>query len=340
MPGVAQPGIVGARESLSDLIFTYDEGNHPVFRMLKKGDPIRNEVHQHQADKRASANKRGFKDNTPSAAAASMTQDRKLIESLPHWFRQPISTGHKAEKINDVAGIGKGKLYANELKKGMDAVKDAVEQVLCDDTDCRDEGVNGSETRGLGSWISTTAQSNRPVAEAYRSQTGMLHTGTAAEFTEDILRGIAATQFSLRNTRGRLMFVAGINLKTHMSDWARYMPDKTGYLQTRNLNMDQKAKVLSTVVDIIEADGCTYEVHPSNHLARSRDAATNAAVPTAGLWRGYLLDPEAWYLAINQNFEHVPLPEDGGGKRGEIQAIVTLCGTPITSGKVVPSDKT
>lgn len=338
MPGVAQPGIVGARESLSDLIFTYDEGNHPFFRMVRKGDPIRNEVHQHQADKRASANKRGFKDNTPSPAAASMTKDRKLVESLPHWFRQPISTGKKAETINDVAGIGQGKLYATELKKGMDAVKDAVEQVLCDDTDCRDEGANGSETRGLGSWIQTAAQSNRPVPAAYRSVSGMLHTGTKAAFTEDVLRSIASTQYSLRNTRGRMMFLAGINLKQHMSDWGRYMPDKTGFLQTRNLNMDQKAKVLSMVIDIIEADGCTYEVHPSNHLARDRDADTNAAPASTGLWRGYLLDPDAWELKINQNFEHVPLPEDGGGKRGEIQAIVTLCGTPITSGKVAPSD--
>jgi hypothetical protein len=340
MPGVVQPGIVGARESLSDLIFTYDEGNHPFFRLVHKGGPIRNEVHQHQADKRASANKRGWKDNTPSGAAASMTKDRALVESLPHWFRQPISTGKKAELINDVAGIGKGKLYANELKKAMDAMKDAVEQVLCDDTDCRDEGVNGSETRGLGSWIQTAAQTNRPVPAAYRAKSGLIHAGTAAEFTETKLRTMGAVQYALCNNRKRMVLLSGIELKVHISDWSRYSPTVEGFTQTRSLDKAQKDKVLQAIVDIVETDGCTYEVLPSNHLARSRDGDTNAEPATAGLWRGYLIDPDAWSLAVNQNFEHIPLPEDGGGKRGELQAIVTLCGTPITSGKIAPSDKT
>lgn len=338
MPGVAQPGIVGARESLSDLIFTYDEGNHPYFRMVKKDKPIRAEVHQHQADKRASANKRGWKDNAPSGAANSMTKDRKLIESMPHWFRQAISAGKKAELINDVAGIGKGKIYATELKKAMDAMKDAVEQVLCDDTDCRDEGEAGSETRGLGSFIQTAAQGNRPVPELYRSRTAMIYTGTKANLTETQLRTMAAAQFALRNTRGRLMLLAGIELKTHISDFGRFVADKAGHLSTRSLDKDQTARVLSNVVDLIEADGCTYEIHLSNHLARGRDADTNAEPTAAGLWRGYLLDPDGWSISINQNFEHVPLPEDGGGKRGELQAIITHCGTPVTSGKIAPSD--
>lgn len=338
MPGVAQPGIVGAREDLSDLIFSYDEGNHPIMRMLPKPGRVKSEVHQHQADKRTTANKRGRKDNSPSPAATSKSADRKLIESLPHWFRDAVSAGYKAENMNEVAGIGRGKLYANELKKAIDAQKDAIEQVISDNTDCRDEGIDGSETRGLFNWIQTSAQSNRPVPEAYRPTSGMIYAGTKANFTETQLRSMGAEIAALRNVRGRCALVAGIDLKTHISDFGRYVVDVSGSLQTRQINSNQKDKLLQAIVDVIECDGATFEVHFSNHLYRDRDGDTNAAPTSAQRWAGLLLDPDAWELRFNQAFEHVPLPTDGGGKRGEVQSIITLAGTPRTSGKVNPSD--
>lgn len=338
MPGVAQPGIVGAREDLSGLIFTYDEGNHPIFRMIKKTGKVKSEVHQHQADKRASANKRGFKDNAPSPTAASKSSDRKLIESLPHWFRDSVSAGYKAENINEVAGIGRGKLYANEVKKAMDAQKDAIEQVISDNTDSRDEGVNGSETRGLFKWIQTTAQSNRPVPEAYRPPSGLIYSGTKADFDEDQIRSMGSELAAMRNSKGRAIISCGIDMKTHISDFSRYTPNVSGSLQTRQVNSAQKDRLLQAIVDVIECDGAHFEVHFSNHLFRDRDADTNAAPTSTGRWALLMLDPDAWELKMNQAFEHVMLPGDGGGKRGEIQSIVTLCGTPRSSGKANPSD--
>ena len=43
-------------------------------------------------------------------------------------------------------------------------------------------------------------------------------------------------------------------------------------------------------------------------------------------------------LRVTQGIQHELLPSDGGGKRGQVDAILALCGTPFGCAKVAPAD--
>lgn len=338
MAGVAQPGIVGAREDLTDTIFKYKAELTPYLSMAKKGPPPTNETHEHQADKPATVARRGKKDNTPSPDATNMTKDRRKIQTYNHWIDVMVSVGKKAEKITNVAGIGKGRLMATEVAKGLKAIKTGVDRTLCDYSDLRAEsGSVGSETRGAFEFIKATAQSTLPVDAKYLSDTEMIYAGTKANFTEDTLRDMAAHQFTLRDEDTRLQLVVGINLKKHISDWSIKENNVSGKTLLRQVNRNMKDRVLSAVVDIIEADGCTYEILPSNNLYWDR-TSTSDTMSSASKWAGLILDSSSCEVGFAQGFEVEDLPKDGGGERKHIDVIFYHAMTPKVNGKINPSD--
>jgi hypothetical protein len=336
MPGVAQPGIVGTRQDLSDIIFDYDAQETPYLSMVKKGEPPRAEVHQWQADKPAKASKAGKKDNDPSTAASAKTKDRRILETNSHWIDDPVSVGKKAETINEVAGIGQGRLMATEIAKSLKAVKTAVDQVLCDDQDQRDEGPQGSETRGLGSYIQTGAQSVRPVPEQYRTRSGAVYTGAFNDLTEEHVRDIVGEIFlQTGHSSARFQGIFGLQLKHKVSEWMVYQTNKTGMTPIRQVNKGIKDRVLAAVIDILEFDGGTVEIHLSRNLARNR-YEEDEATATASQRRGYILDVDGCELKFAQNPMYEELPSDGGGKRGRVDTIFAHAVTPITQGKIAP----
>jgi hypothetical protein len=305
--------------------------------MVPKGAPPRNETTEWQADKPAIANKRGKRDGTPAGESTSMTADRRKIQMYNQWIEQPIAAGKKAESINDVAGIGKGNLYATEKAKAMAAIKTSVDQILCDNEDCREESGNiGSETRGAFSYIQTAAQSVLPVNEKYRSDTEMIYAGTLAALTEDTFRTMAAHQFTLHDEGSRLKGLVGITLKKHISDWSISATNVTGKTLLRTFDRPQKDQLLSAIVDIIEADGCTYEILPSNNLFWDR-SATDGVMSSASKRAGLLIDSDSCDVGFAQGFQHKLLPDDNSGKSGVIDTIFVHRMTPKVNGKLNPT---
>lgn len=338
MPGVLHPGQVGAREDLSDLIFLYKRETTPYLSSVRKGAPPKAETTEWQADKPAIANKRGKRDGTPAGESSSMTQDRRLIQMYSHWQEQPISAGKKAMALDHVAGVGSGKaIYAKEKAKAMAACKTAVDQILCDYNDCRAESGNvGSETRGAFSYIQIGAQSVLPVDEKYRSDSEMIYSGTLAALTEANFRTMAAHQFTLRDEGTRLRAIVGITLKTHISDWSISANNVSGKTLLRTFDRSQRDKVLSAIVDIIEADGCAYEILPSNNLYWDR-SSTTGVMSAASKLAGLLIDDDSCDVGFAQGFQHKMLPDDNSGDAGVIDCIFTHRMTPKVNGKLNPT---
>lgn len=335
MPGVAQPGIVGTRQDLSDLIFTFDAEETPYLSMVAKGSPPRQEIHQWQADIPSTASKTGKKDNSPTTVTTSQTKDRAILETNSHWVESAVSVGKKAATINDVAGIGRGngRLLAVEIAKATRAVKTAMDQILCDDEDQRDEGAGGlgSETRGLGNWIQVAAQTNRPVPEKYRTPADQVYAGTLAALTEADLQDILASQYTNAGKAERFIGLCGINLKKHVSNFSIYTPDKASHAQIRQFNADIKSRVLAAVISIIEADGGTIELHLSRNLGIARNSSEQT---TASKNRGYILQMRSAEVKFAQKPEYETLPKDGGGDRGRVDGIFAHCLTPKMNAKI------
>ena len=165
----------------------------------------------------------------------------------------------------------------------------------------------------------------------------MIYTGNKADFTESTLRTMGAHQFTLRDGHSRLCLLCGIDLKVHISDWSRYETNVSGQTVLRNVNADMKNLVLSAIVDIIEADGVTYEVKPSNNLMWDRDAV-GGTISSTSRWAGMLYDPDSCEVGFAQGIEHERLPNDGAGESGHVDTIFYHAMTPKVNGKINPAD--
>lgn len=335
MPGVVQPGIVGSREMLSDLIFEYDAEETPYLSMVPKLGPPTSEIAQWQAKAPSKVNKRGVRDGTPLDSTKKHS-DRGIIETNTHWFRTGVSVGKKAELINNVAGIADQ--YADEVLNALSAIKVGADQILCDDTDQRDEGADGSETRGLGSYISASAQEVRPVPEKFRTGSGQIwSSGALTAFQETDLSTLAAAMYSVCGKSQTLTGILGIWLKQHVSDFSYVAKNVDGKTFVRQFNQDVSDYRLHSKVDVVECDGATFELHLSRNLGISRDGWDQT---DASKMRGYLLQLDACGVMTGQEPMHTELAQDGGGRRGQVDMLLAHAVTPKLCGKIVPTSAT
>ncbi|MEO0797419.1 MAG: DUF5309 family protein [Verrucomicrobiota bacterium] len=338
MPGLTQSNTsTGARESLSDTLFEYNAQETPLYSMLKKTTGGGNPVEQWPADTEGVSTGRGKKDNTPTPATTNQSDNYGLLEALYHWWEDAVSVGKKAEALVNRAGVSKRKLFARELTKVFAAQKTRIDRNLGDDTDQREEGSEGSETRGIGSWISSNAQGTRPVPEKFRPPAGAIQNPAFADIREETFEDILEALHYETGTTPRYTGLFGMALKRLVSSWSAYAPDKASHSVVRQFNSDRKTRALTKVIDLLEYSEGTIEIHTSRNLGWSRDFTKNTAMSTASKRRGYILTLEDFELKTAQKQQYTPLPPDGGGKRGQIDALMSLCGTPKRSGKIVPS---
>lgn len=337
MPGLTQTNAtVGARPSISDTIFLTDSEETPLFALLKKVPGGSNPIEQHPADTPGYAPGRGKPDNKPAGAAVNQSKNYGLIESNYHWFELPVSAGKKAQTLVNRAGVGRKKLYAREVAKGILALRTKIDRALSDSEDQRDEeGSNGSETRGLGSWIQAMAQGVRPVAERFRPQASSILEKDFSDITEQDFGDTLTSIFTATGANGHYVGLVGPQLKRLISSWSIYTPDKPSKTVVRNFNAEIKGKTLRETVDIIESDFGTIELHPSRNIGFSRDYGEDELQPLLGRRTGYIFKPDDYELKVAQDVQHKKLPDNNSGEAGVIDAILAMTGTPTRSGKVV-----
>ena len=338
MPGVAQPGQVGVPQDISGRIFYVDAEEIPVFASIKKGPGPTSEIFGYQVDAPTSVSKRGVADGTPLGVAKDHSKDRAMLETNSHWMREGVFVGKKATKIDAVKGIGKGRLLARETWKALRALRTGVDQVFCDLTDQRDEGPNGSETRGYGSWFATTAQGVRPVPTKYLTVSGNEYKGTWANLDERDIQGIVNSIFLFVGKATRLQGFFGIDLVQKVSNWSVWQPDVAGETAVRQFNAQQKGRVLRAIISLLEYPGGSIEIHPTRNLFRGRDAATNAVPANAQNRGGLIVDGNDLMAKFAENPVYEPLNYTGGGQSGQVSTITMTCaGDPRKGGTIQPT---
>lgn len=337
MPGVTQPGIIGTPDDIRNAIYMADQQATPALSMVRKDGPARSPIYQWQGDIPSNVSKDGRKDGEDLPANKDHSKDRGLLEVNAHMMQTTVHVGHKSEKTENVAGIGKGQLMAREITKGIAAQKEALEQVMCDAFDQNNETVEGSETRGYFNWLLDTAQGVRPVPVALRTPTAQRYTGTFANLDESVMEDIAEQLFLSTSSHGRRYYgYFGISLKRKVGDFSVHDTDVAGETAIRRRQVTDKT--LSTLISVLEFDGALIEIHPMRNLRTDR--STEGGTPSRGLdarRSGLILKADDTFLKFNEEFEFYPNENRGGGDRGFISTIFYNCmGNPQSHGVLVP----
>lgn len=329
---------IGVRQDLSDVIIEMDASETPAFSLISKGPRPGAPVLQVPVDVPGYCPRKGVKNGTPAPAITDQSKHYALLESQNHMIRVAVGVGQKDLAYVDRAGVGLGKLYSREVAKGLKAAKVAIECITLDAQDQKDEtGTDGSETRGLFSWASPTAQSCRPVPERYRPAAAQIITSAVDSVSPETIRDALTARWKRCKNAPRFIGFCGAGFKNRVSSFSMYLPNKDSHTCVRQFD-NKEAQVLKTVVDLLEFDTGTVELHLDPYILWDRYGSEDEmAVSNRGNGACIMFPQSAVSYRFAQNVEHEDLANTGSGKEGQISAMFHTMATPFELCAIAPS---
>ena len=327
---------VGIRQDLSDLIAVVDAKTCPVVSTAKKGSEPINPLTQWQADAFATTGvPSGVLSNTDISSSDFIDNaaNRAILSARVQKFREVPSVDDMAQNISEVAGIGKKREMAKAVTKSLEQIKRSMEAAFCSDQESQEQsGSDAYLTRGLGKWIQNGAQTDLPVAAAYRTPSASINTTATASLTEANVQDVLQSIYEQTGKVSTYSLICGPNLKRAFTGFTRTQFASTNVASAiRTLNTEAESKKITSTVDIFEGDFGTLELIPSLFLAKNASTAEQ-------LSRGYVLDMDMVELRYNRKPRFQELEDRGGGSRGIVDAICALCvKSPLGLGKFDPA---
>ena len=324
MANLVEINQIGKREDLRDFISIVDMKEKPLLGMLPQLESPGNMTISWQADKYATPILTGVADGEDVGNFENVAKDRAALSVYAQKVRRTAMVGDIAENVSNVAGAKAGEL-ARALEKQQEVIQRDIEAILGSDNDTQLEtgSLTPYETRGLGSWIASSAQTVLPVPAAFLTPSASIRADAASSTTEAEFNGVLASVFAEYGKRQTLDLVIGTDGKTMISAYV-------GAAQTQ-YNLSGANKVVQNVTTY-EGDFNTVQIHST--LLN----AMNSSTANVKEGRGYLIPSETFGVAWSRTPRVKPLEDQGGGPRAYIDAIFAcICRNPRASGKLAPT---
>lgn len=342
MPALTAPNQVGVREDISDLMYLSDVKDTPFTSMVKKGkkptDPL---LWEYGLKSRGNRKRGGIPDGKDVDAFDSQSPKVFVQARSEVWRRAPM-VGFIAQIRSKNGGIaGVNNEYNEAVADQLEELKRDIEKEMLSNQDSKpDDGVNGSQTRGLGRWIydgsstldiatgdtsPTTGFNELPIPAAYRTPSTQIYTGSIASMTEEDLGNLIQAKWTNTGASSELRGFVTSAIKNRIGFFSRYEATVAGYTPNVMVTSGRVSgnTLFGTSIDIYKSDWGTFTLHP----------VSNDFMPTA--YTGYFLDMKQVSLRPTENMAQMELPDLGGGPREMIQSIIGLeAGDPRAHSKI------
>jgi hypothetical protein len=320
--------LVGNQEDWANYITNVEMRETPFLDWLEADkNEVRNVLYQYQAEKFATPTKNSHVDGQPWKTFSSVGDGRGTLKALIQWFDKTCSISKLSEDVVDVAGIGDQ--LAREIPKKLKEMATDMEVNFCEDWDCREDNkVDGYLTRGVGSWISNSAQALYPVPSDFRTPSASIDTTASGSMTENKVRDILQSIASTCKSKEPLTAFVGATVKRIFSDFQLFMPSSTS---TAANTMNQQAGTIDRSIQRYEGDFMPVDLVLSYWLAAYTTAANSPL-------RAYFLHRRMWKMRWKQK-PKVYSPEfQGGSYEAAMDALAMLvCLNPKGEGKYAPT---
>jgi hypothetical protein len=336
MAGLIEINQVGKREDFADVIAMVDNKSTPFTSMVPKGSEPANTIYDWQADAYDTPVLGGIIDgkdvlDTDYVNPAAL---RAKLHGRIQKFRKAFMISDMAQNVSDVAGIGKRGEQQRAVKKVIIELKRSMEATFCSDQDSQAD--NGSTlaylTRGMGKWITNTAQGDLPVPSTYLTPAASIATMTTATMIEDDVNNVMASIYNQTGQQKDFDLLCGTSLKSRFSSFAAWVPASVTTVPLRRYTQDATSKTIVATVDRWQGD------FGGVNLVLSLYLAADSAVANVRNGRGYLVDWDQVELRYNRQPGYKENPDLGGGPRGYVDAICGLVVySPLAFGKIAPT---
>lgn len=332
MAQIVEPSQVGKREMLFDLISLDDFKEKPLLAMLPKEQKLTNMRMDWQADLYDVPKTGGVADGVPVEAIENAAQNRVKISAYAQKFRRTAGVGTVAEEISHVAGASEGEM-ARAIDKKLEEIGRDIEVALGADQDTQLEESEGKPyaLRGMGQWLTNSAQTVLPYSTNYSTPAASIDTTATASLTESTVKGVLESVYTQYGKSQDLILVCGTSLKRAFTNFTQVASATTNtQVAIRTFNQDISEKKITSNVLIYEGDFNNVQLHPSLLLANTGTRTPSAA----GKARGYVIAMDRWALSWGWQPRVTPLANDGSGPRAMIEAVLGLvCKNPLIGGK-------
>ena len=307
---------VGNREDLSNELTLLAPEETPILSLAAKSRASAT-FHEWVVDSLAAPNTAGISEGQDVTSFTDQFAGRARLGNYTQLFRRDYLVSNLQQAVSSVGPAN----IAQAEAKAMRELKRDVEARICGSSDMTAE--NGAGTpytfRGLGSWISNSAQTTNPVPAAYRTPTDSIKTST---LSESDFNGILSSIFTQTGEIGNLTLIANVALRKVVSGFAR--SEFNANSEVYHVNQDAESKKITFSVSLYESDFGIVRVVNGNP----------ACMPTGTV--GYFLDPKYIGFATLIPMGATRLENQGGGERGYVDMAGTLvCKSPLAHGKVV-----
>lgn len=320
MPATSELNQVGKRESLMDILSVADARKTPISTAIPKSQKPTNMLFSWQADKYDEVNTAGVVMGKDVEDFEDASKNRGLLQNHCQKFWRKPAVNTEAEEISQVAGIndadpqgvrGASEFARAKAKKVIEIKRDVEARIVGTGDAQADNGSVPYQTRGLGSFISNSAQSYLPVPTAFRTPAAAIYTGAATSFTEDSLRALLQARWEATGMAdGNLFGACGSDIKNRISDFSRYEPTVSNYTNVRRFSTGNLTRIESKV-DVYSGDYGMVELHLHSFLPNQKTA--------------YILDLDYVSLRVHTEARIKPLEDQGAGPRCLIETILGLC---------------
>lgn len=319
--------VAGNREDLTDILSVIEPQETPITSAIKKGKAPGNVLIEWQVDDLANPSFDGVAEGTDVSDFDNKAANRARLGNYIQKFRRTWSVSDIQEAV-DTAGVPSEK--ARSKTKCLLEIKRDIESAIASNND-RSSGPTHT-LRGLGDWIDSTGPSD--VAAAYRTPSGSIDTTTTTTLSEANINTVLQTMYENYGSKKDLTLFAGPALKKRISDFTR----AEGTTTAKAYQVHELATSKTITYDVTLYDGPFAMVAIVPTLFNGRVSSTGGALTDVVRGRGYVANLSLLSLNYMKQPGAQELENEGGGPRGFVDAILTLCvHNPKGLGKFAPT---
>lgn len=334
MAGIVERSQNLKREDLSSLLTIIDKKSTPFLSEVKKGSAPRNSLLEWGVDKhkinnvQAATYTGGVSDKIPvdgedtTSSDFENYDDRAKCQVYVQYARRFPKVSRLADMTSDIAGVGFKKEMSNSIAKALVTHKRDIEATLCSSQETNQEtSAAPYQTRGLGKWVSSTAQATLPVPDSFLTPATSIKTSSAGTAKEEDIRDILQSIYEQTGESDKTFFgLCGTAAKKTISEFTLFSP-RTNNLVVSNRDTDEGR--LSAAIDIIETDFGTVGLQLSSFLEQDARSA-GAYDATVGQGTLFILNKPQLEVSFAENTNVRELPDLGGGARSLIESVFAL----------------
>lgn len=328
--------IVGNQEDWANFITNVESDAAPFINWLPVGNKPVNTLHSYQAEKYRDPKVNSHVDGVPVSGFASAGDSRAELKALVQYFTQAASASKLHQDVSDIAGITDE--LSREIDKSTTELAFDMEAAFLEDDDCReDNGTVGYKTRGVGSWVSSSAQALYPVDTNFRPPAASCITTATGSITESALIDVFESMGTQCKAVKPITAFAGPKGKRVFNAMPLFTPASVlvGGSPTGATGVVYDNNGVSTVGRVVErylTDYGTVELRISFRNVVFSATAVERQYTT------YFLHRDMWALRWNQKPNWMRKEYQGGSYEAFCEAIAMLeCKNPKAEGKWQPT---